>query len=788
ATGAEIPQSVSIQVKVTNNSKSTFDSVQLTSLEGVRGEIADLNIPIICDLRPLNPKGNCADGPDGTPLQSSKLGSLAPGASKTVTYPFKAQGDGTGEIDALASAIDPASPKQTLEGFGSTRVEVDPTSILYLDLHGPSGTANLGTVPPGGSVAISGSLVNVTNSYKVDLDTLQPTIHGNAGDGLPTDDTSAPAPSGFPYPLNGEIDPGDTKTLGGTVTPAPNMTDEVPTGSLIYQPSGLITAPDGTKRTLDAVDTILNPQGGELRLTVAGSVPPGGAADLKSKVWYFTVGFFKGAVGWAENMLCAIPTLLVTAAKFLVEAPISLLQYLGYLATTWGYLQAKGQGDLFVGTIATEAADHLNMKAAKVATAMVAWLDHMRAAWNAGDSPEVYDLAGQVGANVVLEALLWYFTAGAAGAAKGGAHVVEESVSLAEKEQGATFAKRVSEELRRVEAGDDLLAFIEKNGERITALAAYYGVSDQEIAVALKVAEDMNVQIAFRARNPLSLEQIYGSLKALVKPENFKVKTVSDIDLKYLGYPTEMTVNGIQTTSEGLLLMKKPISEVELLRNLKGASGSDSAAAFRRWRARVAEWDKFESGTDPHWQFKKWSDRGWINIAHDREINGIGAPNGGSSNRRFQLAKVKDQPTETYIFKMGDTAPNGGVLRPITGDIDCVAITRPDGTALTAKERLAVYEALQNSPFQMQHGEELSWINQGERNKLLADHYPGGEPLAFVMPDGSVRAGFINPQLTTLGRSSGGATKLQPIIWADGAEAAPLMPPLGTAPANLPTF
>lgn len=99
-------------------------------------------------------------------------------------------------------------------------------------------------------------------------------------------------------------------------------------------------------------------------------------------------------------------------------------------------------------------------------------------------------------------------------------------------------------------------------------------------------------------------------------------------------------------------------------------------------------------------------------------------------------------------------ANSQGHLERVTGDIDVVAITKANGQVLSPQERLDIYQNLQDV-IDIQHGDTLSWLNSdgGElvgtyKAQLLADHAPGGEPLAVFDPTASVRANFIQPQYT----------------------------------------
>ncbi|HZT97096.1 MAG TPA: hypothetical protein VFB34_09695, partial [Chloroflexota bacterium] len=773
--GAEMPKAVSVVVTVTNTSKKTLQQVQLTKVEGVRGDAVDAQIPVIAN---------------GQPTPSATIGTLSPGQSAKVTYPFQAQADGTGEIDALATAQNPDSPKETLSGFGSGTVKISTGMVVSLVFDAKS---HIGPVKAGHSYVFTGTVKNLTNSESLLLDPLKPTISGNAGDGYPVDlsNPDNSAPNAFPYPFGGKLDENPCvmappacpppssprakgsispvssrlrtrdstvdyeKPLSVTVTPAP---DGPTTGTLTYAPTGILKAADGTLSSLEPKEIILGPSGGKITVSVDTSVPPFQPTDLTTKVGIYTTGFFQGLQSWTANMMQGVAALPQTA-ELLAKAPIGLLQVIAFYVYTLQYMSPQERSQYYE-KVAVQMANQEDAVASAVYSSLSNWAQQLGTAWGSGDSATVYSMVGQLSGNVAPEALMWYLNQPGE-AAQGAKSVAEETVSLEESKQASTLSKRISQDFKDLEAADNLLKIDAESGQ--TYLAKYYGVSNEEADAALQIAKDMNVQIAFRRRNPLSIDFV-NLVKAVVKPENFKLKTVNKLD-QFLGY---------RKADEGLLILKQPISKADLFKNLRGQPEEIIQAAYQRWQSRVAEWDKYAE------EYQQWGERGWISVGKDREINGISSPTKAGA-RKFKLQRLKSADgTEMWELQMGDAGGHAGVLRPITGDIDTVAITKLDGTALSGAERLKIYNALEDSPFDMQHGDTLNWILHDEmRNDLLSAHYPGGEPLAVVTPNG-VRAGYINPNLTTFGKSTG-----TPRIWVDGGIVTPRGPALGPPPSSV---
>jgi len=126
-----------------------------------------------------------------------------------------------------------------------------------------------------------------------------------------------------------------------------------------------------------------------------------------------------------------------------------------------------------------------------------------------------------------------------------------------------------------------------------------YGVLKDELAAFMKLAKEEGVIIAFRSRSPRAAALINAGTH-LLKPHGVGIKTVSELDIKYLGYPEEFAAECV--------LVEPPIPWMHpidpgyqdrinaFLDRFPDLKGSDDAS--RNLRAQVEERLKF--------QLKEW--------------------------------------------------------------------------------------------------------------------------------------------------------------------------------------
>jgi PKD repeat protein len=726
--GSEIAKPVSVTVTVTNTGTKKLQNVKLTDVEGVRGETADFNIPIICATKPAPKSGNCALTASGSPDPGSKIGTLAAGQSKQVKYTFSGQYDGNGEIDATASCDNPDASGQSLQGFGSVIVPVSPTLMVMLDMNG--GHGQIGPVTSGNSLDMGGYVKNLTNSYQIDLDPMDPTLTGNIGLANPTDPNNPPPSDSYPVSISPSLKPQDLQQFDSQLA---TVVSAGTRGTVAYDLTGSVTPPGAQPAALDPSQVTSDVPDATVNLSVNDSVPdkqgPGG---LSTGIAMFTQGFLKGSGQWFLSTYDTVAWALKSTPKAILTlalCPLILMQTVDYYLTYWAYLTPDARSEWYTeiatGILAQtqKLGKTLPEVKAKVEAAISGWIVKLGNSWGEGDWSDVAEQLGEVSGNVALEAASWSI------------HLPEAAklVKLGDAVKESGIAKRISAGLKALQAGDDLT-------NAGNALSKLYGLTISQVEALQLLAKEKGLLVGIRSRNPLSTK--WEELGALLKPEAIKIKTVDEIDTAFLGY---------RKVDEASVVFKKPITSEQLHASTayQEASKVEQKAADIRLSKRQAEWEKYEA---QYKQMAKPIDQGGgVDVAFDYKANGSAVPPSTTvaTPRNFALDPVKGYGQDYYVVKMGD---NRGILRRITGDVDMVAVTKADGKILSAAERLDIYQNLQDI-IDIQHGDTFGWLQDGElvgkaKADLLKDHLPGGEPLAVFDPTGAVRANFIQPKMT----------------------------------------
>ena len=123
------------------------------------------------------------------------------------------------------------------------------------------------------------------------------------------------------------------------------------------------------------------------------------------------------------------------------------------------------------------------------------------------------------------------------------------------------------------------------------------------------------------------------------------------------------------------------------------------------------------AGGEPHTSNFNWADNGLDPDRKGKKLAG-----------EFVIA---DQPEPGGLMVSVD----GGPPRPVTGDIDLVAITKADGTPLSQAVHARILNILSGPPMYLQHPETSTWIKDGVFD--FATNTPSTEdlPIQFA-PDG----------------------------------------------------
>lgn len=362
-------------------------------------------------------------------------------------------------------------------------------------------------------------------------------------------------------------------------------------------------------------------------------------------------------------------------------------------------------------------------------------------------------------AKLVLQKVAVRAVAAAAGR-QGAKTVVEREVlEKAARDQADTVATRVADELA-LPHGDITKGGVLKAGDDVTQMPKVwqkFGASARDIGNVLKIAKEEGVNILFRARAEKAIALMQDGL-AVLKPSGVTIKTVSELDVKFLGYKDDWLAKAV--------LVEPPVTwapagatrnnAIETYLNtfaeLQGTSGAarDLRAAVKaRLEQRLDEWpvqlQKFsgyaEHGIDASFYAEKQGlKEGLItNEASLRKaevtVESLGGAGSEPARRVFQL-------------KMAD---ENGVLKWITGDIDFLAILNPDGTILKdIVKRTRIYESLR-SLLGMQHGESMTYAGSEKlRQEFLGCCTEGKNTMLAATHDGRVVATNFDDKLAVM--------------------------------------
>lgn len=286
-----------------------------------------------------------------------------------------------------------------------------------------------------------------------------------------------------------------------------------------------------------------------------------------------------------------------------------------------------------------------------------------------------------------------------------------------------------------------------------------YGALRQDIDAFLKIAKEEGVIMAFRSRSPLAASLIEAGTH-LLKPHGVGIKTVSEIDVKYLHYPKELKAECVLVEPPIPWMAKdNPAYEDVInayLDRFGDLRGGDEATVFlraqvkKRLEFQLKEWPKQLKN------FRKYQREG-IDVNFHGWKQGIGP---GKlllrDDQPFRAAQLErwhfDDPftgQERKAFRlMMEDGPKSGRFKPITGDIDFLAILNPDGTLPSLYKRIRVYVKMIGAG--MQHGESFSfhlkdlrddWLNccspksRGGEGEVMLAATPSGQLLTTQFVD-----------------------------------------------------
>lgn len=759
----EIPQDLTAAVTITNTSRRTQTNVSLSGVPPLSFHDpakAQPSLPIAVTQSP----------------STSALPDLAPGASTKVSYTLHVTNNGVFDFSPQVLSADPGT-SQTAVSSGTGTLNVLPTAVLWLSLR----RAGSGLVRAGTQVQLFGHLTNRSMTQSVDVLPIEPaSASGNVGGGAVLDEIAPNVrPDGVVLPFAGKLTPGQDLLVNVRLDTSP-----VPgtRASVTYQPQGKLVADDGSETALSARQVGLSSGTSPVAIGIDQRDPALPPATWASTTQEFTDGVVEGSAAWAAGWARGVAEFLrhpVTGtvdgvkgiAGLVVRSPRDLADGVHMLAmeelyaATWLLGQQDFHRQLEQEIIADYQASHIKGDLAGISKQVEIGFDDFAQAAYKGDYNRVANLAGHglaTGAGAIADAVLTdiFFQKLALGLkAAGGAGrsfvrgKLADQLILADKIRDAKIAKVFFQNTKGIVSGQNLLA------NSANALIHAWGLLPDQIAAIQRYCRENKIIVAVRTRAKKAADLIKRGL-AVGKNEVLKIKGVNEIDVEYLGYAQ---------ADENLLVLAEPPPLQEVLRRLREKGTFHDPlirnTVLERYDLRAAEWESAQvRGKMEHADHAgeiDWGFNGSDNGAPGADV---------TDKRRFHLHQVRGarmlDGRTARIYKrvyVGSGRNLTGRLVRVTQDVDLGALLSANGELLSPELRAKAYQYF-SDVLGIEHPETPTWIKDGEilfkaKVKELSRVAPGGgEVLAVFGPDGSARAGLINPALTIFNATTKGGT------------------------------
>lgn len=765
--------------------------------------------PFARDRSPLVDRIHVFQGtdPDQAPDQefAFDMGMLGPGESKSVEYPLIIEEDGRFDFRAFATGTYTGRSGQFNLIVQDAPVAVNQAHPLEIELELSDPLNQIiqvgkgaHKVQPGGTITVLGTLRNRTSNQIVRVKALDAVSLLNAFGGVITDQVKAggnPIPGGDvlpPFTIDHYLDPAESVILKGIIL---TDTDGAPTGTVTWElpdDSILIDIATEEERELKKEDILFKTDVGGwnndkliARFIQDNSKPPLPPIEWWEPAAHFYQGTMYGIGSWTYNSFDTLASigsaagsvsLHVDSVEELValsgQAGLAVFHAGEYMFNT---LQEMSQEDLeqFSLVIAEEVQkralliskqlipidrndlQNLNKVYEYVLTQTLPLFGDVEKAYASDNPREIADLWGRVNGNLVAEVAT--------------AFVPTPRFS---RYADASELGRLAKNADNVRAPGGQEAYLRgmKSGpvDDVVAKKGWGGVG-REVEEAQKLMSEMGIRGYLRERAAKSVDLIKFKL-AVAKPGSMKPKGINDLDLWILGdQHKQLTLKGTPGGSENINLeaitaIFRPDEDAVIRAKMLGAGQNDEkiiSAVLERAKSRRKEWEKHRKEFD---QLRKDG----LDVDFNYRDNDTIPPNPGDPpgpNRDFDYEVVPNENgPDILIPKM---ANEDGILSYITGDIDWVHFSFLDGTPLDSETASRFY-TLMNRCCQLQHGETIAWMNDGQtifktKANQLKDYISGAKALLEVSADGK-RAVRIQEGLSWFS-----GTGRQNIIYFDNA-------------------
>jgi hypothetical protein len=660
--------------------------------------------------------------------------SLAPGASTTLHWTYLAEEPGVIELRSHIRGVD-TTLWTKFAVSASTTVAIESTELVIEELR-----LQPGSIVPGQFGNIRGT---VTNAGTVDVTDVDFELESNPELVVVEGKLAELDPA--VSPRIGTLGPDESREF---LIPVAMVVDagELATYRFDLRMAGT-TIIDG-----EAVEVSGTASAGEgLDLTPYWSTIIG---DVKANLLSDTMEFFEGINSWGES------STLGGVAVGSTEGALRAFQKMGdgILGVNDLLGEASGDGGQRLseqGKAIVEAArEYLHTTSAKKMAVDLAnleesiavggvglfadWLRDLDRAAAAGDSREVARLIAEPGTELAI----------GFGVEKAGGQILTKVVQSAAGRKVASYLKRAPEPVeedwiwlpepdytpdklvaRELQDLKDMPTGVAITGETV----ARAGLTADEHGWMIDMAREHGVAFFVRPRPEIAAK--FAKLGYNAKPMAIKLKSISEIDHKWLGWEDF-------ADAEGLVVFRKPkdplpamIEAVE--RGDLEYGGPEIDEIIARYNHRLAEWKSFE---------KPFGDAGptvdpMEGILHKLNGDTLGpggeiVPGNGFTVQRYGKTvntKVTIDPDGVIKFTHNN--------QPVYSDIDLMAIAKPDGSPIDPELHKLISEKA-GFGIDGQHGDTAltSDFPNWEQAKKFGtqytnEHKRGGDPLVIIQPD-----------------------------------------------------
>jgi len=243
------------------------------------------------------------------------------------------------------------------------------------------------------------------------------------------------------------------------------------------------------------------------------------------------------------------------------------------------------------------------------------------------------------------------------------------------------------------------------------------------------------VVVTLRSRAFDAIDLIERGL-SVVKPAAIKLKTVSQIDLDWLGFPAEVSVGGQDVSTIGQVVFREPIylsadcaadcALAELERSMRARGITEDSPEWLqvrdRWEQRYGEWVNKGFGYIP--QLEDAAKQGELTLDWHWQENHIDPSITQSPETvGFRMAKGPNGSSIPEVCPEWSVAAKicTGAWRSVTGDVDLVSVQAADLSALSDRRYVNVLEKLGASSLDVQHPATATWYSELNDGSYLFD-------------------------------------------------------------------